>query len=200
MTAAAGPSSPAPIIVVSGLPRSGTSMLMQMLEAGGVPVLTDAVRPADASNPRGYYELARVKLLRTEVDPSWLAAGCGKAIKVISFLLPYLPDTHSYRVLFMHRALVEIVESQNRMLDRLGEARGDATDAALLASYTAHLAGVRAMIAGRRCFSTLTLDHVDIVTRPEAEARRVARFLGRDLDIDRMAGVVDPALHRNRSG
>ena len=188
----------APIIVVSGLPRSGTSMLMQMLEAGGVAVLSDAVRPPDASNPRGYYELERVKRLRAEGDKSWLRAAQGKALKIISFLLPHLPDVHSYHVIFMLRPLPEIVASQNRMLEDLAQGRGNVNEAGLLESYDVHLASVRSFLASRAWFATLEVHYRDIVAHPAAEAIRIARFLGRDLDIARMASAVDPRLYRHR--
>jgi hypothetical protein len=189
---------PAPIIVVSGLPRSGTSMLMQMLEAGGVPVLSDAVRPPDASNPRGYHELQRVKRLHADADKSWLSDGEGKALKIISFLLPHLPDVHSYQVIFMQRPLPEIIASQNRMLDDLAQERGTASEAGLLESYAVHLAGVRSFLASRPCFATLDVHYRDIVGQPAEGATRIARFLGRDLDIARMVDAVDPKLYRNR--
>jgi hypothetical protein len=192
------PAPAAPIIVVSGLPRSGTSMLMQMLEAGGVPVLSDAARPPDASNPRGYYELERVKRLHVDTDTSWLTDGQGKALKIISFLLPHLPDVHSYRVIFMLRPLPEIVASQNRMLEALGQERGNANEADLLRSYEVHLASVRSFLANRRSLATIDVHYRDIVARPEAESIRIARFLGRELDIPRMASAVEPGLYRTR--
>lgn len=173
-------------------------MLMQMLEAGGVPVLSDAVRAPDASNPRGYYEFERVKRLRAEADKSWLTDGQGKALKIISFLLPHLPDVHSYQVIFMLRPLPEIVASQNRMLEDLAQDRGNANEDGLLESYDAHLARVRSFLANRPWFATLDVHYRDIVAQPAAEARRIARFLGRDLDIARMASAVDPRLYRNR--
>src|SRR3990172_7400630 len=90
-----------PIVVVSGLPRSGTSMMMKMLEAGGMPILTDGERSADIDNPKGYFELERIKNLERETDKSYLRAARGKALKVISFLIKELPDDNDYRVIFM---------------------------------------------------------------------------------------------------
>src|SRR5215210_2604024 len=117
-----------PIVVVSGLPRSGTSMAMKMLEAGGLEVVTDGLRGADSSNPNGYYEYERVKTLTAGDDTAWLADARGKAVKIISFLLTYLPESYDYAVVFMHRDLGEIIASQNTMLDARGEARGAADD------------------------------------------------------------------------
>jgi hypothetical protein len=121
----------APVIVVSGLPRSGTSMMMRMLEAGGAPLWTDEVRAADESKPRGYYELERMKELG-KGDPSWIVEARGKAVKIVSPLLVHLPDLCNYRVVFMQRDLREIVASQNRMLDARAEPRGALSDEALV--------------------------------------------------------------------
>jgi hypothetical protein len=188
------------LIVVSGLPRSGTSMLMQMLHAGGIPVLSDAVRPPDASNPRGYYEFERVKRLYKEVDKSWLAEGEGKAIKIISFFLASLPDIYTYQVIFMQRALREILASQNRMLDDLAQKRGKTTEDHLLESYEGHLVSVRSFLASRPWFATLRVNYRDVLTQPVGEAVRIARFLGRELDTFRMARAVEARLYRNRCG
>lgn len=111
-----------PIVIVSGLPRSGTSMMMKMLEAGGVPIMTDAVRTADIDNPKGYYEYERVKDLEKETDKSYIREGRGKALKVISWLLKDLPDDNRYRIIFMRRDLGEVIASQNKMLKHRGEA------------------------------------------------------------------------------
>jgi hypothetical protein len=111
---------PCDIVVVSGLPRSGTSMMMQMLEAGGLPILTDGERVADADNPRGYYEYAPAKRLMT--DRTWLPAADGKAVKIVAQLLPYLPPApHRFRVIFMKRDLGEVLASQQVMLANLNK-------------------------------------------------------------------------------
>jgi len=107
------------ITVVSGIPRSGTSLMMQMMSAGGMPVLTDGQRSADDNNPRGYFELESVKSLARNQDV--LTQADGKVVKVISSLLPSLPKDFEYRVVFMCRPLEEVVSSQNRMLERLGK-------------------------------------------------------------------------------
>ena len=109
-----------PVVVVSGLPRSGTSMMMKMLEAGGLAVQTDDLREADVDNPKGYYEDERVKDLEKMDDKSWIQESRGKVLKVISFLLKDLPEDNYYKVIFMRRNLEEIMASQNKMIDRLG--------------------------------------------------------------------------------
>jgi len=186
-----------PIVVVSGLPRSGTSMAMAMLQAGGLEVVTDGLRAADASNPKGYYELERVKELDKPGDHAWLADARGKAVKIISFLLTYLPESYDYQVIFMRRDLDEIVASQNTMLEARGEARG-AGDARLKALYAEHLAQVERFLSRRACFSTLRLDYANVLTAPAEEAARVNAFLGGRLDQAKMAAVADTTLYRNR--
>ncbi len=180
-------------MVVSGLPRSGTSMAMKMLEAGGLPVVTDRLRHADASNPNGYYEYERVKDLDKPGDTAWLADARGKAVKIISFLLTYLPEAYDYQVVFMQRDLGEVISSQNRMLD----ARG-AEDDATRALYTQHLEQVERFLSNRSCFSTLRVGYADTVTSPFEQAARINAFLGGGLDEDKMTAVADAALYRNR--
>src|SRR5215813_2579369 len=104
-----------PIIVVSGLPRSGTSMMMKMLAAGGLPVLVDAIRAADDDNPNGYFEFEPVKQL-ADGQNEWLTEAGGKVVKIISALLEYLPKSYHYKIIFMERELKEILASQQKML------------------------------------------------------------------------------------
>jgi hypothetical protein len=186
-----------PIVVVSGLPRSGTSMAMRMLDAGGVAILSDGRRPADASNPKGYYELEQVKDLDKPGDHAWLAGARGRAVKIISLLLTYVPESYDYQVIFMRRDLDEIVASQNAMLEARGEARG-AGDERLKAVYADHLAQVERFLARRGCFETLDLSYADVIAEPVAQAERVSRFLGARLDVERMAAVADRSLYRSR--
>lgn len=174
-------------------------MAMNMLEAGGLQVLTDGLRPADVSNPNGYYEFERVKELDKQGDTAWLADARGKAVKIISFLLTYLPESYDYTVVFMRRDLSEVVSSQNQMLDARGEARG-AGDDRTRALYEQHLEQVARFLGQRRCFSTLMVDYAEVVADPRAQAARMNEFLGGRLDVDRMVAVAEPALYRNRRG
>jgi hypothetical protein len=187
----------APVIVVSGLPRSGTSMAMRMLQAGGVPILTDGLRQPDASNPNGYYELERVKELDKGHDAGWLGEARGRALKIISFLLTYLPETYDYQVIFMRRDLDEIVASQNTMLEARGEARG-AEDERVKALYASHLEQVERFLSRRDCFTTLDVPYATVVAEPRAQADRINAFLGGGLDVAQMAAVANRALYRNR--
>lgn len=186
-----------PIVVVSGLPRSGTSMAMKMLEAGGLQVVTDGIRAADDSNPNGYYELETVKTLTTAADGAWLADSRGKAVKIISFLLTYLPESYDYQVIFMQRDLEEIIASQNTMLEARAEPRG-AEDDRLRAHYEQHLQQVSRFLERRTCFSTLRVNYADVLKGPREQAENIVQFLGMPLDLGRMAAVAEPSLYRNR--
>ena len=186
-----------PIVVVSGLPRSGTSMTMKMLEAGGLTVVTDGLRTADEDNPKGYYEDERVKRLHQEEDKAWLREARGKVVKIISFLLKSLPAEHNYQVILMHRNLREIVASQNKMLGRLGKPNELPDDAAvqLLASQVKDAA----FFLQRPHFEVLELQYSETLENARPQAERIAQFLGRPLDVEKMAAVVDRQLYRNRA-
>ena len=187
-----------PIVVVSGLPRSGTSMAMKMLEAGGLSLITDGIRTADEDNPKGYYEFERVKNLNHQKDRAWLKDFRGKGIKIISYLLRSLPPTNNYRVLFMNRDLSEILASQQKMLDRRGET-SETTDDRMAVVYTKDLREVRFMLRRRTHFDVLEISYTDVLGDARAQARRIVDFLGMPLDVDKMAGVVDSQLYRNRA-
>jgi sulfotransferase family protein len=186
-----------PVVVVSGLPRSGTSMAMRMLEAGGMAIVTDGLRAPDDDNPKGYFEDERVKSLHEQTDKSWLADARGKAVKVIAFLLRSLPSDHNYKVVFMQRDLREIVASQNKMLDHRGEAHPLPDDRAL-ELLERDLADARFFLR-RPQFDVLELRYADALADPAVQARRIARFLGTPLDVERMAQAVSPELYRNRA-
>ncbi len=172
-------------------------MAMKMLEAGGLPLLTDGLRRADASNPNGYYEFERVKQLDKAGDTAWLADARGKAVKIISFLLTYLPESYDYQVVFMRRDLGEVVSSQNKMLDAREEDRG-AGDDRTMALYARHLEQVERFLRQRACFSTVMVDYAEVLADPGGQAARINRFVGGRLDVDRMVAVAEPALYRNR--
>jgi hypothetical protein len=189
-----------PIVVVSGLPRSGTSMMMAMLTAGGILPLVDGRREADESNPRGYLEFEPVKDLdKRGADLSWLPDARGKAVKIISFLLTWLPEDFNYDVIVMERHLDEVVESQQRMLARRGgdAAAGDPSKAR--GTLVGHMAQLERFLAARACFRTLRVSYRDAVERPSETAARVAAFLGRGMDVGKMAAAVDRELYRTRA-
>jgi hypothetical protein len=185
----------AEIIIVSGLPRSGTSMMMQILDASGVEVVTDNLRTADTDNPRGYYEYEKVKQVKR--DASWLPGIRGKAVKMVSQLLLDLPPTERYRVVFMERDFAEMLDSQERMLRRLG--RETAPRDAIIPAYTAHLERVHQWLQRQAHIAVLRVGYKALVERPEAEVIRLNGFLGDRLDVPRAVGAIDPSLYRNRT-
>ena len=187
-----------PVVVVSGLPRSGTSMAMKMLEAGGLELVTDHQRTADVDNPKGYFEDERVKDLAEAEDTSWVVEARGRAIKVVSSLLPHLPRELNYRLLFMRRHLEEVVASQNKMLERRGET-SDTPDERMMELYAGHLRRVDAMLRHAPHFRWIDLHYTSVLESPAQEAERIRSFLGMGLEVDRMAGVVDERLYRNRA-
>ncbi len=188
----------APIVVVSGLPRSGTSMLMKMLEAGGTKVVQDGVRTADDDNPRGYYEHERIKDLAKELDRSWLQTARGKAIKVISYLLKDLPADHNYSVLFIRREMSEVLASQQKMLDRRGEAT-TTDDEQMTELFENDLWRAGYLLEHAPQFEVLELRYTEVVEDPRAQAERISSFLDGQLEVDAMIGVVDRQLYRNRA-
>jgi hypothetical protein len=190
-------SEPSPIVVVTGLPRSGTSVAMQMLAAGGVPPMTDGERRPDDDNPRGYYEFERVKQLRT--DKAWLDQAGGRAVKVIHMLLTELPDDRPYSVVFMRRDIGEVVRSQSVMLARSERAGGAIPPERLAAVYEQQLAGVARWLTARPCFRVLDVPYAGLVSEPRVWAAQVRDLVGGDLDLDAMAAAVDPSLYRNRT-
>ena len=189
-----------PIVVVSGLPRSGTSMMMRMLEAGGIPIMTDAERQADVDNPTGYFELERIKNLEEETDKSYLREGRGKAVKAISFLIKDLPDDNDYRVIFMRRDLDEVLTSQEKMIARLDQGDTAADREAMKEAYRNDI--VRTRLHCRNCpnFELIEVHYKTAIEDPAAVARAVNEFLGSGLDEAAMREAVDASLYRNRAG
>lgn len=187
-----------PIIVVSGLPRSGTSMAMKMLEAGGVPLLIDGVRTADEDNPKGYFEFERVKDLAGEQEWSWLDDLRGKGVKIISYLLKELPRNHNYKVLLMRRDLEEILASQSKMLERRGESSAT-DDERMVELFESDLWKTNYLLKHNPQFEALEIHYRDVLTNPLEQAQRIKNFLGIEMPVEQMAQVVDPDLYRNRA-
>lgn len=186
------------ISVVSGLPRSGTSMMMRMLEQGGMSVVTDGVREADADNPRGYYEFEKVK--KIEEDVSWIPGTRGRVFKMVSLLLYHLPPDERYRIVLMRRNTDEILASERKMLERLGRDPDHASDDRMAEIFRKHLAHLEGWLARQPHMDVLQVSYNDVLSDPLPMLRRVSGFFGGRLDVDRMAAVVDPALYRQRKG
>ena len=192
---------PAPIqkeiVVVSGLPRSGTSMMMKMLEQGGLQVVTDSLRTADDDNPNGYYEFETVKQMPSG-QTAWLDGAQGKVVKVISALLEYLPAKYHYKVIFMERAIGEVLASQRKMLSNRQE---EATigDAEMQEQFQKHVAAAKYWLARQPNLSVLYVDYNKMLAAPDPLCQTIADFLGMGLDVNRMRAVPSERLYRNRA-
>ena len=183
--------------IVSGVPRSGTSLMMQMLAASGVPLLVDDARPPDLDSPRGFFEYAPVKTSARDV--SWFCDAFGHAVKVIHTLLRYLPQDGELRVLLMERDLDEVMHSQRAMLERAGERSDPAHDARLSALFARQLDDVRIWATARPHTALLPVAHRELIDDPIPVIHRIDAFLGGGLDPEAMAVCLEPGLYRSRS-
>jgi len=186
------------IPIVSGLPRSGTSLMMSMLAAGGLEVLTDQLRIPDDDNPVGYFELEDVKKLM-KGEHSWLARSNGKAVKVISTLLPYLPDGYHYRIIFMRRAIEEILASQRKMLINRGENPDKVSDAQMAEMFAKDLQQSERWINSQAHATRIDINYKQLMNNPRPLVTEINIFLGGALNEDKMLGVINPSLYRQRS-
>jgi hypothetical protein len=189
---------PKNVIVVSGLPRSGTSMMMKMLAEGGLPILTDEIRNADEDNPNGYFEFEPVKLL-TDGQFAWLANANGKVVKIISALLEYLPGDHYYKVIFMERAIQEILASQQKMLARRNE-KSVISDAEMQKQFGQHLAAIKYWLARQPNIDVIYVEYNKMIANPGDYSVKIAEFLGISMDLEKMRSVPNERLYRNRAG
>lgn len=186
-----------PIIVVSGLPRSGTSMMMKMLAAGGVPILTDELRRADDDNPNGYFELEVVRQLK-DGNVTWLKEANGKVVKVISSLLEYLPPEYQYKIIFMERDSKETLASQKKMLDHRGEA-SKMSDEEMEQQFLKHLTVIKPWLVRQPNMEVLYIKYNALMAEPGPFCEKIANFLDCPLDRTRMLAVPDKQLYRNRA-
>lgn len=185
------------MVVVSGLPRSGTSMMMQMLEAGGVEIFTDKARTADENNPKGYYEHEAVKALAK--NKKWLPQAKDKGVKVIAQLLKYLPMNYRYKIIFMERDVYEVVQSQQRMLQRDGKkVRTDVLPTNLISAYQKTLRDVKKWAEERPNVEIQYVRYAEIVEQPFMAAMQINDFLGGQLRPEQMVSVIDAKLYRER--
>lgn len=185
------------ITIVSGLPRSGTSMIMKMLDHGSMPLLIDDIRKADVDNPRGYYEFERVKDL--DHDNTWLEMARGKAVKIVSPLLQYLimDKTYRYKIIFMLRNLDEVIVSQKKMADRLSQAEERIKDNILKQNYTMHIEEIRRWLEQNENVDFIFLNYKDVICNPIPVAEDINAFLGLNLNTREMSIAVDNSLYRN---
>lgn len=185
------------VILVSGLPRTGTSMMMKAIHAGGIEPIVDNIRKADEDNPKGYYEFEPVK--KTKEDASWLNDAPGKVVKMVYRLLYDLPAEFQYRVVFMRRDIKEVLASQNKMLERSGKSGGGISDEQMEALFAAELAKCEKWLAEQPNFSVLSVVHRDMINDAATQVQKINDFLDGGLDTEAMASTVDPALYRNRN-
>jgi Sulfotransferase domain len=182
------------IVIVSGLPRSGTSLMMQMLDMGGVEVVTDKIRTADTDNPRGYYEFEQVKKIKS--DASWLPGTRGKAVKMVSQLLYDLPASETYRIIFMDRDMDEMLLSQEKMLQRLG--RDGAPREKMRQAYEMHLQKLHEWLKKQSNMVMMRMSYNNVLQSPHEHAKVVAEFVGGSLNVQEMVKAIDTSLYRNR--
>jgi hypothetical protein len=185
------------ITIVSGLPRSGTSMMMKAIEAGGIEPLIDHIRKADEDNPKGYYEFEQVK--KTKGDASWLKQAPGKVVKMVYRLLYDLPTTCQYRVVFMQRDFVEVLASQHKMLRRSGKDTSSVTDDQMAALFAAELKKCDKWLTEQSNFKVLYVNYRDMINETRVQVKRVDDFLGGGLNVEAMAKTADSTLYRNRN-
>ncbi len=185
------------ITIVSGLPRSGTSMMMEMLEKGGIEVLTDEVRKPDKDNPKGYYEYERVKGLPE--DTRWLKEAKGKALKVLGELIKPLPDSYDYKVIFMERNLEEIIESQTKMLKHKGKDLEGISNKDFRKTFKEYRIILKQQVASHPSMEVIYVNYNDIMSHPELVVESISAFFDGVLDKKKMLSVVDEELYRNRA-
>ena len=187
-----------PITIVSGLPRSGTSMMMKMLEAAGLSLLIDNLRISDEDNPAGYYEFEPVKKLG-QGDSSWLAEAQGKALKVIAALLIHLPSAYTYQIIFMRRDMAEILASQRKMLLNRGEDPNKIDDDEIAILFEKHLSKVLRWIDHQPNMRRIDINYNQLLKDPSPQVEQINQFLGNILDIEGMLDVINPGLYRQRN-
>ncbi|MGV6830724.1 MAG: alkaline phosphatase family protein [bacterium] len=181
------------IVIVSGLPRSGTSLMMQMIHHGGIEALTDDNRKADISNPKGYFEYDPVMALYK--DNSWLHKATNKSIKVVAPLLKYLDSKYRYKVIFMNRDLNEIVKSQQIMLKKNPEE----LPVHLFESYKKQLHQVELWQESEPGVEILQVNYAEIMSNPEPIIQKIKNFTGQDLNHDAMLSCIDKTLYRTKA-
>lgn len=188
---------PKPIIVVSGLPRSGTSMMMRTLAEGGLEIVSDAIRTADDDNPNGYFEFEPVKQL-AQGNFFWLADASGKVVKIISGLLEHLPPEYQYKIIFMERDLTEVLKSQQKMLKNRQE-QSQVADREMHAQFEKHLANIKYWLARQPNMDVLYINYNKMIGDPQTNCLRIAGFIGPTLNINKMLTIPSKSLYRNRT-
>ena len=182
------------IIVVTGLPRSGTSLMMQILQSMGIEIFTDNKRLPNESNPKGYFEHELVKMI--EYDTSWVKEVEGKAIKIVSPLLAYLPNNHSYKIIFMDRVLDEIVQSQEKMLSVNNVPNPQIKPGVIKQIFIKDLKQAWSSIRELSHSESLEISHSKLLKKPDSELKKIKRFLNINVDLKNAINVIDEKLYR----
>ena len=185
-----------PVVIVSGLPRSGTSMMMKMIVEGGLQALTDGLRQANSDNPNGYFEHESVKEL-SKGNLNWMKDANGKAVKVISSLLEYLPSQHSYKIIFMERDLNEVLASQKKMLTNRNE-KSTLNNIELKQQFQEHLKTVKAWLVRQPNIEVLYVNFNEMMANPVPLCTRITNFIDLPMSIENMLTVPNKTLYRNR--
>lgn len=185
------------VTIVSGLPRSGTSMMMRILHQGGMETLTDHAREADQDNLKGYYEYEPVK--RTAKDSSWVAGAEGRAVKVIYRFVQYLPSDHEYRVVLMRRNITEVLLSQKKMLQRLNQPGGGLSDEQMARAFMRKMEALEVWIDRQPNMARLDASYNAILAEPAFFCESLNTFLGQGLNVGAMTEAIDRSLYRNRA-
>lgn len=185
------------ITIVSGLPRSGTTLMMRILESCGMPIIQDHIRKPDIDNPNGYYEFEKVKRIKS--DASWLFDARGKVFKMVSMLLCDLPPEHEYRIIFMRRDMREILASQAKMLQRLGLNESPVSDEEMGLTFTHHLLELDQWIARQKNMEIFHVNYNGLLKDPHPQLSALAHFIDHPLDVDKMKSIIDDDLYRNRA-
>lgn len=184
------------VTIVSGLPRSGTSMMMRMIDEGGIPAITDNIRVADADNPKGYYEFEPVK--KTKEDASWLKDASGKCVKMVYRLLYDLPAGYQYRVIFMRRNLDEVIQSQEVMLERKGKGTADIPPEKFKEMFKKEIDKCLDWLGAQSHFKFVQIDYNEVVKNAKPAIETLNKFLDGTMDVAAMTNVVDQSLYRQR--
>lgn len=185
------------VTVVSGLPRSGTSMLMKMLDAGGIPPLSDNIRTADEDNPKGYFEFERVKKLPE--DTAWLKDAKGKVVKILAELVKYLPPEYNYKIIFIERNMSEIIASQKKMLVRRGEDPNKVSDDEILELFSKYKKILKSWLKNQPNVEVLYVDYNEILKDPTNAIEDINELFNGELDENKMKAAIDEKLYRNRA-
>jgi len=182
------------IVIVSGMPRSGTSMLMKALKDGGLEPLTDGVRTPNEDNPNGYFEYEPVKNLKN--DNSWMKDAIGKSVKIIYKHLNLLPTDYQYKIIFVERNIDEIISSQKKMLINMGK-KNTFSNQVLKIVFEKEIQKTKQWLLKNK-FEVLYVWYNLILSDPKKQMERVKNFVESDVDLDKMVSTVDPKLYRTK--